>query len=151
MDPPPHCDVTVCLNHHVSSSIATTGHNQAFLPKMVCLGGYPSPYSLPHSLHYQLPRFVSSLPCWSTRTASYATTTSCPAVPLVASSLYLLPPSHFLEDPMASLGFNYQCNIHIELQSEHYPNDHAKVAYIVSLLSGIVWPLWEKLVPVTNV
>lgn len=75
---------------------------------------------------------------------------AAPMAPLVSDSplkfqLPLLP--HFSGDSKACQGFLNQCSIHFELVAHHFPTDHSKVAYMISLLSrdALAWasPLWE--------
>lgn len=63
-----------------------------------------------------------------------------------SSKLQLLQPHLFSVCTKSLLGFN-QCSINFELAAHHFPTDHSKVLYIVSLLAGdaLAWAslLWE--------
>lgn len=79
---------------------------------------------------------------------------SVPATATAASPLCLPAPSRYSGDSKACRGFLSQCTIHFELQPQNFPSDRAKIAYIISLLSGeaLAWaaPLWEKNDPVVS-
>jgi len=51
-------------------------------------------------------------------------------------------------------GFLLQCSLVLEMQPHLYPDDHAKVAFIISQLDGKVlrWaePLWSQKNPITQ-
>lgn len=51
-------------------------------------------------------------------------------------------------------GFLLQCFLYFEMQPQRFSSDHAKIAYIISLLSGraLQWArtLWEANAPVTQ-
>ena len=48
----------------------------------------------------------------------------------------LPPPQRFSGDPSACGGFLIQCSLTFELQPSSFPSDRAKIAYIITLLSG---------------
>ena len=48
----------------------------------------------------------------------------------------LPPPQRFSGDPSACGGFLIQCSLTFELQPSLFPSDRAKIAYIITLLSG---------------
>lgn len=80
---------------------------------------------------------------------------AAPIAPVAAiHSLQLPAPARFPGDSKACRGFLSQCTIHFELQPQNFLSDRAKVAYIISLLSGeaLAWaaPLWELNDPVVS-
>lgn len=48
----------------------------------------------------------------------------------------LPPPQCFSGDPSACDGFLTQCSLTFELQPSSFPSDRAKIAYVITLLSG---------------
>lgn len=64
-----------------------------------------------------------------------------------------LPPSYD-GDPKACHGFLNQCTIHFELHAHQFVSDRARIAFIISLLSGeaLAWdtPFWEQRDPVMS-
>lgn len=48
----------------------------------------------------------------------------------------LPPPQRFSGDPSACCGFLTQCSLTFELQPSSFPSDRAKIAYVITLLSG---------------
>ncbi len=60
----------------------------------------------------------------------------CPpvSVPLVEPRLH--PPQRFSGDPSACRGFLTQFSLTFELQPSSFPSDRAKIAYLITLLSG---------------
>ena len=80
---------------------------------------------------------------------------AAPVAPVAEShSLKLSPPIRFSGDSKACRGFLSQCTIHFELLPQYFLSDRAKIAYIISLLSGeaLAWaaPLWELNDPVVS-
>lgn len=63
-------------------------------------------------------------------------------------SLHMSLPPRSDGDPKACHGFLNQCTIHFEVLAHQFASDRAKIAFIVSLLSGeaLSWatPLWER-------
>ncbi|KAK3515956.1 hypothetical protein QTP86_020264, partial [Hemibagrus guttatus] len=48
----------------------------------------------------------------------------------------LPPPQRFSGDPSACDGFLTQCSLTFDLQPSSFPSDRAKIAYVITLLSG---------------
>lgn len=63
----------------------------------------------------------------------------------------LPPPQHFSGDPSACDGFLTQCSLTFELQPSSFPSDRAKIAYVITLLSGkaLSWAtaVWKAQAP----
>ncbi|KAK3574372.1 hypothetical protein QTP86_006156 [Hemibagrus guttatus] len=70
-----------------------------------------------------------------------------PQVPAPRVEPHLPPPQRFSGDPSACRGFLTQCSLTFELQPSSFPSDRAKVAYVITLLSGkaLTWAMsvWE--------
>ncbi|KAL1256462.1 hypothetical protein QQF64_012007 [Cirrhinus molitorella] len=90
--------------------------------------------------------------------SSSATASTAASVPLPDSRVLsplaepcLPPPQHFSGDPSACDGFLTQCSLTFELQPSSFPSDRAKIAYVISLLSGkaLVWAtaVWKAQAP----
>ena len=64
------------------------------------------------------------------------------------SEPHLPPPERYSGDPGGCRGFLLQCSLAFEQQPSRFPSERAKVAYIISLLSGraLAWatPVWEN-------
>ena len=75
-----------------------------------------------------------------------------PAV-ATGSRIRLSLPDKYDGDPKQCRGFLSQCSLHLELLSDQFPSERAKVAFILSLLSGkaLAWatPLWDRADPAT--
>ncbi|KAK3515731.1 hypothetical protein QTP70_030176, partial [Hemibagrus guttatus] len=69
-----------------------------------------------------------------------------PQVPAPRVEPCLAPPQRFSEDPSACRGFLTKCSLTFELQPSSFPSDRAKLAYVITLLSGkaLTWAtlLW---------
>lgn len=80
---------------------------------------------------------------------------AAPPTPAVAtrSRIRLSLPDKYDGDPKLCRGFLSQCSLHLELLSDQFPSERAKVAFILSLLSGraLAWatPFWDRADPVT--
>ncbi|KAK3559696.1 hypothetical protein QTP86_017675, partial [Hemibagrus guttatus] len=63
----------------------------------------------------------------------------------------LPPPQRFSGDPSACDGFLTQCSLTFELQPSSFPSDRAKIAYVITLLSGkaLSWAMavWKAQAP----
>lgn len=63
----------------------------------------------------------------------------------------LPPPQHFSGDPNACDGFLTQCSLTFELQPSSFPSDRARIAYVITLLSGkaLSWAtaVWKAKAP----
>ncbi|KAK3545650.1 hypothetical protein QTP70_009569 [Hemibagrus guttatus] len=63
----------------------------------------------------------------------------------------LPPPQRFSGDPSACDGFLTQCSLTFELQPSSFPSDRAKIAYVITLLSGkaLSWAtaVWKAQAP----
>ncbi len=67
--------------------------------------------------------------------AASSSSPSSPA-PSEARSLHLSCPERFYRDSGDCRPFFSQCELHFEFQAAAFPSDHAKIAYIISYLSG---------------
>ncbi|KAK3505778.1 hypothetical protein QTP70_004024 [Hemibagrus guttatus] len=92
------------------------------------------------------------------RLPSTSATASAASVPLPDSPMPSplaeprLPPSQrFSGDPSACDGFLTQCSLTFELQPSSFPSDRAKIAYVITLLSGkaLSWAtaVWKAQAP----
>lgn len=59
-----------------------------------------------------------------------------PQVPAPHVEPRLPPPQHFSGDPRAYRGFLTNCSLTFELQPSSFPSDRAKIAYVITILSG---------------
>lgn len=89
---------------------------------------------------------------------STSATASAASVPLPDSQMpsplgepRLPPPQRFSGDPSACDGFLTQCSLTFELQPSSFPSDRAKIAYVITLLSGkaLSWAtaVWKAQAP----
>lgn len=87
-----------------------------------------------------------------------AAASTAASVPLPGSQMLsplaeprLPPPQRFLGDPSACDGFLTQCSLTFELQPSSFPSDRAKIAYVITLLSGkaLSWAtaVWKAQAP----
>uniref|UniRef100_A0AAQ4PKW1 CCHC-type domain-containing protein n=1 Tax=Gasterosteus aculeatus aculeatus TaxID=481459 RepID=A0AAQ4PKW1_GASAC len=78
--------------------------------------------------------------------------TLAPALP--QSALHLAPPQRYDGSPELCRGFLTQCSLIFELQSPQFASDRAKVAFIISRLTGraLVWAtaVWDQQEPVCS-
>ncbi|KAK3509827.1 hypothetical protein QTP70_012503 [Hemibagrus guttatus] len=92
------------------------------------------------------------------RLPSTSATASAASVPLPDSPMpsplaepHLPPPQCFSGDPSACDGFLTQCSLTFELQPSSFPSDRAKIAYVITLLSGkaLSWAMavWKAQAP----
>lgn len=78
-----------------------------------------------------------------------------PPQPVAAatSRVRLSMPAKYDGDPKLCRGFLSQCSLHLEMSADQFPSERAKVAFVVSLLSGkaLAWatPLWDRNDPAT--
>lgn len=81
---------------------------------------------------------------------------AAPALPVaaVSPSLRMPLPPRYDGDAKACRGFLSQCTIHFEVLAHQFASDRARIAFIISLLSGeaLAWvtPLWERNDPVVS-
>lgn len=68
--------------------------------------------------------------------ATASTAASVPQVSVPLAEPRLPPPQRFSGDPSACCGFLTQCSLTFELQPSSFPSDRAKIAYVITLLSG---------------
>lgn len=77
-----------------------------------------------------------------------------PLTPAAGQNPRLPLPPRYEGDPKTCRGFLNQCTIHFEVLPHQFPSDRAKVAFIISLLSGeaLAWvtPLWERSDPIVS-
>lgn len=82
------------------------------------------------------------------QTASTAAAAPSPPVAPAGQGLRLPLPPRFDGVAKACRGFLNQCTIHFKVQAHLFSSDRAKIAFIISLLSGEAWawvtPLWER-------
>ncbi|KAF7709839.1 hypothetical protein HF521_016689, partial [Silurus meridionalis] len=89
----------------------------------------------------------------ATPVASPAPSTEMEPAPVVVSSRepHLMPPARFSGEPGHCHSFLTQCGIIFQLQPSFFPTEVAKVAYVISLLSGpaLQWATaeWENQTP----
>lgn len=74
-------------------------------------------------------------------------------VATATSRVRLSMPAKYDGDPKLCRGFLSQCSLHLEMSADLFPSERAKVAFVLSLLSGkaLAWatPLWDRNDPAT--
>ncbi|KAK3557568.1 hypothetical protein QTP70_030502 [Hemibagrus guttatus] len=105
-----------------------------------------------HELVEALHRALPSMPGSTAPASSSASTAASPSLPVIASPVATLAPYSGLAEDCN--GFLLQCSLALEMQPHSYPDDRAKVAFIISHLGGkaLRWaePLWTQNNPIMS-
>ncbi|KAK3513653.1 hypothetical protein QTP70_028807, partial [Hemibagrus guttatus] len=113
--------------------------------------GMSSPDPL-HELIEALRRALASAPTSAPPAITSASTATSPLSPVIASPM--ATPAPFSGSAEDCNGFLLQCSLALEMQPHLYPDDRAKVAFIISHLDGkaLCWaePLWAQNNPIVT-
>ncbi|KAK3531899.1 hypothetical protein QTP70_034403, partial [Hemibagrus guttatus] len=105
-----------------------------------------------HELVEALRRALASMPGSTAPTNSSASAAASPSPPVIASPV--AAPALYSGAAEDCNGFLLQCSLALEMQPHSYPDDRAKVAFIVSHLGGkaLRWaePLWTQNHPIMS-
>ncbi|KAK3508516.1 hypothetical protein QTP70_031804, partial [Hemibagrus guttatus] len=105
-----------------------------------------------HELVEALRRALASMPGSTAPTNSSASAAASPSPPVIASPV--AAPALYSGAAEDCNGFLLQCSLALEMQPHSYPDDRAKVAFIVSHLGGkaLRWaePLWIQNHPIMS-
>ncbi|KAK3574048.1 hypothetical protein QTP86_001328 [Hemibagrus guttatus] len=100
----------------------------------------------------ELVEALASVPTSTAPVSSSASTTASPSPPVIASPM--AAPAPYSGSAEDCNGFLLQCSLALEMQPQLYPDDHAKVAFIISHLDGkaLRWtePLWTQNNPIVS-
>ncbi|KAK3517661.1 hypothetical protein QTP70_015159 [Hemibagrus guttatus] len=113
--------------------------------------GMNSPDPL-HELVEALRRALASVPTSTAPVSSSASAVASPSAPVIASPVAAPAPYSGLAEDCN--GFLLQCSLALEMQPHLYPDDRAKVAFIISHLDSkaLRWaePLWTQSNPIVS-
>ncbi|KAK3545117.1 hypothetical protein QTP70_000990 [Hemibagrus guttatus] len=105
-----------------------------------------------HELVEALHRALASMPGSTAPASSSASAVASPSPPVIASPV--AAPALYSGKAEDCNGFLLQCSLALEMQPHSYPDDRAKVAFIVSHLGGkaLRWaePLWTQNNPIMS-
>ncbi|KAK3545517.1 hypothetical protein QTP70_007758 [Hemibagrus guttatus] len=105
-----------------------------------------------HELVEALRRALASMPGSTAPTNSSASAAASPSLPVIASPV--AAPALYSGAAEDCNGFLLQCSLALEMQPHSYPDERAKVAFIVSHLGGkaLRWaePLWTQNHPIMS-
>ncbi|KAK3512135.1 hypothetical protein QTP70_031258 [Hemibagrus guttatus] len=105
-----------------------------------------------HELVKVLHRALASVPASTSPVSSSASTAASSSLPVIASPM--ATPAPYSGSAEDCNGFLLQCSLALEMQPHLYPDDRAKVVFIISHLDGkaLCWaePLWTQNNPIVS-
>ncbi len=106
------------------------------------------------SLQPSTPATRSDIPADLVHAARQSLLQTAPATSLAASASPMARPTTFTGEVEDCSGFILQVSLYFEMQSHQFTNDRARVAFIISLLSGraLQWAqsLWQANASITT-